>query len=96
MQIMKQSVQQRWRGLLQVPAAALFAILALINAVLAMVLTFAKFTPRAVRELAAYCRDRALEYHHSRLPLQEARAPLLGEDEADIEEVIGFNKPTRV
>lgn len=96
LQIMKQSVQQRWRGLLQVPAAALFAILALINAVLAMVLTFAKFTPRAVRELAAYCRDRALEYHHSRLPLQEARAPLLGEDEADIEEVIGFNKPTRV
>ena len=85
MESIRSLVQLRWRGLLQLPAAALYAMVALMHAVLAMMLTFLRHTPEAVRQFVAYVRNGILEYHESRLPggvervrtRREASKPLL-------------------
>ena len=84
-------LQARWRGLLQLPAAALYAIFALVHAVLAMLVTFLRHTPEATRQFYVYVRTSLIEYHEARLPggqervrgRREARKALLSHDEEE-------------
>ena len=51
-----------WHGVMQLPLAAVFAFLAVMHTVLAMLITAAVHTPRAARELRAYAADAAERY----------------------------------
>ena len=53
---------QRWVGALLVPYAGLLAMLAVLNAVLAIMVTFAVHTPRAAREFRTYAEGAARHY----------------------------------
>ena len=78
-------------ALLQLPAAALYAIFALVHAVLAMLVTFLRHTPEATRQFYVYVRTSLIEYHEARLPggqervrgRREARKALLSHDEEE-------------
>ena len=68
-------VQGHWRELMQLPTAGVFAACALMNAVLAMLLTFMRYTPLAAREFASYVQAQTREYHaeYTNVRLREAR-----------------------
>jgi hypothetical protein len=80
LQAVRLGIQERWRGVLQVPLAGVYALFALLHLVAAMVLRVVIHTPEAARQLADYLTTKAkgLRVEGSPTPNQSGAAVTTG------------------